>query len=457
MKLSTISTRIQFISLGLVFAFVLIFSMAQAAPQAQDSGTAWEDPTATPTADDATSTPVTATETATTAPTETVDPTATAEATVIATQTVAATATSTTTTPTATQTTVATTTATAVPTDDPTATVTAVPTDETVEPTATTTVEATATATTEPTTEPTATATATDEPTADFIVEVEGPSTVTVGDTFDVSVVAKNVPDPGIFGYQFEFNWDDTVVSPVDDTLSLNDSFGLQAQRDISTDQLSLAVSRQGDVDDLGGDLTLLTWTFQADAVTDPDATTFSLSDWKFGRKGGVVVLVDQVIDLDVIIEEIDDTAGNGDIVGNITVEGRADDNQAGHEVTAIANSTASDITDDAGDFWINDAPADTYTVTANSAGFLSTTCTDVAHSVDALTTLNNTTLLAGDIDDDGVIDITDATAIGTAFGSTEADEVANLNVDDEVDILDLILMAANYGQTSADNPWSCQ
>jgi hypothetical protein len=47
--------------------------------------------------------------------------------------------------------------------------------------------------------------------------------------------------------------------------------------------------------------------------------------------------------------------------------------------------------------------------------------------------------------------------AIGLVFGSTAADEVADLNNDGEVDVLDLILMAANFGQTSTANPWVCQ
>ena len=112
--------------------------------------------------------------------------------------------------------------------------------------------------------------------------------------------------------------------------------------------------------------------------------------------------------------------------------------------------------TDANGDFLFDNAPADTYAVTANSDGFLAATCEGVEHTVDALTTLVEAVLLAGDIDDSSAIDITDAVAIGAVFGSTEP-QVADLNVDGEVDILDLILMAANFGQTSAENPWGCQ
>jgi hypothetical protein len=72
------------------------------------------------------------------------------------------------------------------------------------------------------------------------------------------------------------------------------------------------------------------------------------------------------------------------------------------------------------------------------------------------LTTLADVTLLAGDINDSREIDVADAVAIGTAFGSTEPG-VADLNLDGSVNVLDLILMGANFGQTSTGNPWLCQ
>ena len=297
--------------------------------------------------------------------------------------------------------------------------------------------------TTEPTTEPTG-----------LTVEVTGPATVTVGSTFVVSVVADNIPEPGVFGYQFWLNWDDAVLAPVTGTLALSGDFPLEGQRDVSANQLRVAASRQGAVEDLTGPLTLLTWTFQANTVTDPNATPLTLTSVKLGRKGGLNVPVDQVINLNVVV--IEDDTGNqiGDIFGNVTVEGRAADNQAGHIVFYSGGSSVA--TEANGNFAFADVDHGVYDFTANSAGFLAAVCVGATHDTSA-TTLANVTLLAGDINDDGVIDITDATAIGLVFGSTASGEIANLNVDSEVDILDLILMAANYGQTSGDNPWVCQ
>ncbi len=281
-------------------------------------------------------------------------------------------------------------------------------------------------------------------------VEVEGPNLVTVGDTFEVSVVASNIPDPGVFGYQFVLNWDNTTVTPVDGTLVLNPDFAVVAKSEASDIALEVAASRQGDVEDLTGPLTLLTWTFEANVVTEPDATPFTLTGVKLGRKGGVDVPVDNVIGLEVVIADV----VGGSIIGQVTVEGRAGDNQAGH--TVVGDGDLSTTTDATGDFSFAGVEFGTYNFKANSPGFLAATCESVVHDTD-LTVLNAVVLLAGDIDDSGQIDVTDAVAIGAVFGSTTPGEVADLNADNVVDILDLILMAVNFGQTSTDNPWVCQ
>jgi hypothetical protein len=324
-------------------------------------------------------------------------------------------------------------------------------TDPSPEPTTDPSPEPTTNPSPEPTTNPSP------EPTvvpAGLTVEVTGPSTVALSDTFVVNVIAYNIPDPGVFGYQFELNWDSAVFAPVDGTLVLSPDFSVIAKSDLTAGQLSVAASRQGDVADLTGPLTLATLSFVANTVTDPAASLLTLTAVKTGRKGGIDVPVDQLIDLEVVVTE-GSTGDTGDILGNVKVEGRAADNQAGHVVSDGGSLNA--ITDANGDFTLLDVPFGTYPLlTADSPGFLAASCANVTHSSDP-TTLASVVLLAGDIDNSGEIDITDATAIGVVFGSTVPGEVADLNVDSEVDILDLILMSANYGQTSAGHPWVCQ
>jgi hypothetical protein len=291
----------------------------------------------------------------------------------------------------------------------------------------------------------------------DPIVEVIGPPTaepitsVTVGDTFEVNVVVRNIPEPGIFGYQFLLNWDSAVVSPINVTTSSD--FPIRAKAELGESTYELAASRKGNVGDIidsTDPITLLTVEFQADAATDPETTSLTLTEVKLGRKGGFDVPVGTVNNLDVVIVDLT----NGDMKGNVKVEGRAADNQAGHSI--VSDNGLSTLTETDGNFSLVEAEFGTYDLAAKSPGFLTATCEGVVHE-NVETPLEGVELLAGDIDDSGGIDITDAVAIGAEFGNSGSGEVSDLNVDDEVDILDLILMAANFGQISEDNPWVCQ
>lgn len=282
---------------------------------------------------------------------------------------------------------------------------------------------------------------------AGLTVRVVGPISVAVGDTFSVEVVAENIPDPGIFGYQFVLNWDNAVFAPV--SVTTNPDFPILAVTSLGDSSYEIAASREGDVPDLTGPVTLLTVEIQANTVTDPDSSLLSLTGVKLGRRGGIDVPVDQVIDLAVVVLDVT----GDDIIGNVKVEGRAADNQAGHTVSGDGLSATTDAN---GNFVLAGVEFGTYALTADSAGFLAAACDSVVHD-SGLTLLADVILLAGDINGDNAIDVADAVAIGAVFGSTASGEVADLNVDGVVDILDLILMSVNYGQTSAANPWVCQ
>ena len=82
-------------------------------------------------------------------------------------------------------------------------------------------------------------------------------------------------------------------------------------------------------------------------------------------------------------------------------------------------------------------------TVTATHTGYLSARWTITTTAVSELD-LGTTVLRAGDINDDGAVDILDIAYIGARFGGS--DPLADLNGDGEVDILDLVLAASNFG-----------
>ena len=111
-------------------------------------------------------------------------------------------------------------------------------------------------------------------------------------------------------------------------------------------------------------------------------------------------------------------------------------------------NSLAMSVIADAGGNFSLTAPAGTYTIVATSSGFLSAqgpaTLTDGESSTKS--TIN---LVAGDIDGNNVIDQYDAMTIGMSYNAA-APDVADLNGDGVINLLDLEVLALNYRRSGA-------
>jgi hypothetical protein len=147
-----------------------------------------------------------------------------------------------------------------------------------------------------------------------------------------------------------------------------------------------------------------------------------------------------------------------GGVVSRILAEGRPADRQNGHQLTALdsAGIPLTGLTAADGSLTLADVPAGQYRLLAQSPGFLAAGC-DMVIEGGVLASLSEATLLAGDLDSSGEVDLIDAVTIGTVFGSTQPGGLADLNLDGVVDILDFVLLAANFGQSAAANPWLCQ
>ena len=91
-------------------------------------------------------------------------------------------------------------------------------------------------------------------------------------------------------------------------------------------------------------------------------------------------------------------------------------------------------------------APAGTYIAVATASGFLSAQAS-VTIINGNITTLPTITLLAGDIDNNNVIDQFDALTIGMSY-NTANPSAADLNNDGTINVLDLELLANNYRET---------
>jgi hypothetical protein len=88
------------------------------------------------------------------------------------------------------------------------------------------------------------------------------------------------------------------------------------------------------------------------------------------------------------------------------------------------------------------------YTIVASAPGFLNAQAS-ITLTAGIITTMPTISLLAGDVDGNGVIDEFDALTLGMSYGaSTPA--AADLNSDGVIDFLDLELLAENYRASGA-------
>jgi outer membrane biosynthesis protein TonB len=391
------------------------------------------------------------------------------------------------------------------PTPEPTLDPTPTPTPEpTLDPTSIPTNEPTAEPTNEPTSEPTS------EPTPQQPVPLilDGPTSVESGGTLEMNVIAQNVPTPGLYGVQFEINYDPSLISVSDLQVNPNLPFVVLNRADNTTGKITLVASEQGKVSGLTGDVTLL--SFQATAADTEGTVTFGFENEKFSDF--------QAQGFDITVKDYSVTIGQGatpeptqeptseptnqptpeptiqptptstleptptptsqptseptapptteptseptpqptnaDLSGQVVLAGRSENNWSGATVV-IDNGDQNTVTDKSGNFNIpNLAPGLLNSVTADASGYLSAVCLDVTVTAPE-TILAPVTLLSGDITDDDLVDIVDATAVGASFGQTGQDLVADITLDEVVDIFDIVLVSVNFGE-EGPQAWNC-
>ncbi|MBN1994259.1 MAG: hypothetical protein JW953_16295, partial [Anaerolineae bacterium] len=167
-------------------------------------------------------------------------------------------------------------------TPTPTPTVTGTPPTET--PTATgTPPTATPTITgTPPTATPTVTGTPpTATPVPPLNLVFNGPASVISGDTFSVTVQALDVGGLGLYGAQFEINYNPSLISA--GNLQINPDLPFVILQNIHNEigQISFLATRQGQVAGLMGNVPLL--TFEATAIGTAGEVTFTFANERIG------------------------------------------------------------------------------------------------------------------------------------------------------------------------------
>jgi hypothetical protein len=137
-------------------------------------------------------------------------------------------------------------------------------------------------------------------------------------------------------------------------------------------------------------------------------------------------------------------------ITGVVSYQNAPDN--AGITVQLLAGETAVNetVTGADGAFAFNDVAAGTYTIRFVAPQHLAATLPVNVDGSGQAIDLGTISLIAGDTDDDGKVDILDATFVGANFdvGVPPAPSNADMNRDAQVNISDLVLVGSNFGQT---------
>ncbi len=137
-------------------------------------------------------------------------------------------------------------------------------------------------------------------------------------------------------------------------------------------------------------------------------------------------------------------------LIGYAYLESRSDHSGI---LVSLEGTGLSAVTDASGAYTFDSVPAGAYTVTFQADNFLDVVVGEVTIEEDLVTELCGYTLLAGDLNDDEVIDILDLSLCAADFGSTAP--AADVNANGIVDIYDLVLIGKNF-KLASPQPGVC-
>jgi hypothetical protein len=304
------------------------------------------------------------------------------------------------------------------------------------------------------------------EPTpASATLVVNQPDSAGLGETFKVGIEAQNVGGDGLYGVQFELNYNPAMLSVTNLQVNSDLPFIVLSDIDATAGKISLAASRQGRVPGLTGNITIATFdvtasgnaglaalTFANQKFSDPNAQTINLA-----AQDSTILISEaaQPAPTNEPESQPTDEATPVTVLSQVILTGRTDNNWSGVVVT-VGDNGQSVTTDASGNFRLENVAAGSHTsITADAPGYLSAVCVTPIVAPPQ-TNLLSVTLLSGDVNDDDAVDITDATAVGTRLGASGSELPEDLNKDNTVDIFDIVLVSLNFGQTGPQ-PWICQ
>jgi len=262
---------------------------------------------------------------------------------------------------------------------------------------------------------------------------VFNPTSVNVTESAAGSVNLSNVPASGYTSAEFTCTYDPAFleVSGITDA----DLFGADAVMIVN-----------GPAN--GSFLVAIAGSNGDKAITSGPAFTFSAKALQQGQ--ATVICTARVSAGDQILTTILSNPGSlnvtvpiGNLAGDVTASKPVTVNVYNAD-SSLAGTVAANPD---GTFTLALAPG-TYTAIASAEGFLDAQGAPVITSGNT-TMLSTISLLAGDIDNNDVIDQFDALTIGMGY-NTGVPAAADLNNDGTINVLDLELLAANYNQSGS-------
>lgn len=286
-------------------------------------------------------------------------------------------------------------------------------------------------------------------------------STVKEGDTVVVKIDLNAATN--VYGYQFQVNFDQTKVSAVG--AFVNTFFDTTTNANVPTGWNHLcgsgfckfAASKLSPGTPVSGSGTIAEITFTGIGLTPsepPASLTFS---------GDVIADKDGTSLTHSVTTGYINVTGSATISGHVSLQGRATPIDAGtvtlydengYVPPTTVNFSASDGS------WTTTVPVSaggtTFDAVAAHSLYLGNQKTGIVATDGGTFDQGTTKLLGGDADGSGLIDVSDLAIIGGQFGNSGAgitDARANINADNDVNILDLVLAGGNYG-LNTPRPW---
>lgn len=280
--------------------------------------------------------------------------------------------------------------------------------------------------------------------------------TVAVGGTTTVQIALYGVTN--LYGYQFQVNYDASKVSAVgafdnswfDTTTNASVPTGWNAACSAGVCKFAASKLRPAVALNGGGALGTITFTgnavgvvpltFSGDIIADKNSAPIT-----HATTGGTITVYGVI-----------------SVSGTVTLQGRATPIDAGTitltDLDGNFPPTVGSFSAADGTFSFANVPimpgGSNYQIDAAHSLYLSNRKTQMlTGAVSGL----NTTLLGGDADNSGLIDVSDLTCIGGAFGGAAVTcgttGSSDINKDTTTNILDLVLAGGNYG-LSSPQPW---